>query len=175
MPIINLRVFLTLGLLCLLACPSHGALAPRSERVKAYEKEFVSEGIRRFPYLFNSVDEVLMRLPEEIFSKISRRENPVIFTEYFDSGKARLADSSAVKVLPEDPPTFTQGFYLIKLSSELERHPKAAKAVIAHEIAHHVTRYAHSKEGDELEKAANRLIRRWGFGRELQEARKVLQ
>ena len=169
-----MRSFYFVSFLCLalLSVPALGA--DRSERVKAYTSEFVSRGFEGLPHLSGAIEDVLMRLPDEVFDNVADREEPVLFTEYFDKGKARLANSASVRVLPEDPPTFTRGFYLIKLSGELEKYPTAAKAVIAHEIAHRVTQYAHSKQADELEKAVNRLIRRWGFGRELQEARKAL-
>lgn len=147
----------------------------RQEVVREYLSEFCSQGFRADSSgIYQAIERVMARLPDDIFLLVTEREYPVLFTEYHYTSLGRLANSGEIKLLTDDPPTFMKGFYLVKLSTELEEaEVEVAEAIVAHELAHRVL--GHSGSGNytkDMESAANGLIKEWGFDKEFEKARK---
>ncbi|MBF0485446.1 MAG: hypothetical protein HQL16_02915 [Candidatus Omnitrophica bacterium] len=149
----------------------------RAEIVKEYLGEFCSGGIvQGGSKTFLAVQDVLMRVPFDVFVNVTNRRHPVLFTEYFDSGTARFANSSEIFSGPDDAPAFEDGIMIMKLSTELDSadSPAAIEGIVAHELAHHVLE--HVKKGVagscNAEREANRLIKKWGFAKEYEAASK---
>ncbi len=149
----------------------------RAEVIEEYVSEFCSQAIlASYPTIASAIRDVLLRLPFDIFLKVTDRARPMVFTEYHSDGAARYANSSDIYVLPADPPTFNTGIWLVKLNTILERplDQAAVTGIVAHEIAHRVLE--HSREDEYLEtfeRQANALICEWGFQEEFEKARTV--
>lgn len=152
-------------------------LNDRKEATREYLAEFCSGTIREgFPKIYGAISHVLTHMPTDSFIKATDRQQPVLFTEFFDSGTAQFASSSEIISLPDDVPAFQNGFTLIKLSTGLEQtaNPQAIEGIVAHELAHRVLE--HIRKGNincEAEREANRLIKEWGFTESYQEASKA--
>jgi len=148
----------------------------REEVVKEYISEFVSLGFNKgSSKIFKAIEGVLAKIPRQVFLSVTDRKHPVLFTEYYFEGMSRFANSSEVIVLKDDPPTFTEGVTIIKLSSELNLADsiQEVEGVILHELAHSYLRHGMNEGRDsELEKEANRLIKEWGFIVEFEKASK---
>jgi hypothetical protein len=149
----------------------------REEVVEEYLGEFCTQTfIKGFPDVYKAIKDVLMRVPKDVFLELTDRAYPIVFTEYHTKGMGRFANSANIIVLEDDPPTFTSGFYMVKLSTELcETGSKdAISAVVAHELAH---RYLdHGKGGmhsAQNERETNALIIEWGFEKEFKAAQKA--
>jgi hypothetical protein len=143
----------------------------RPEVIKEYLGEF---SFYQDPDLIaRAIKDVLQRMPYKDFLNVTNRQRPVIFTEFYLEGTARFASSSEFIVTKDDPPCCKEGFTIIKLgmSLGLAKTPDPIEGVIAHEIAHRVLDTI--KKGNvncDAERAANALIRKWGFKKEFKEA-----
>jgi len=148
----------------------------REEVVREYMGEFCSEALQASPKISSAIRDVLRRIPEEASLLVTRRDFPALFTEYYTEGASRLANSSGIYALADDPPTFARGTWIVKLNSDLERlaAEDAIRAIVAHELAHRVLGHRPGeKDAAEAEKAANRLIRDWGFQKDYLAAKRV--
>jgi len=143
----------------------------RPEIVKEYLGEYC---FYQDPSLiYQAIKDVLLRMPYNDFLSVTRRERPILFTEFYLEGTARFASSSEFIVNDEAPSCCKEGFTLVKLgmSLGLAKTPGPIEGVVAHEIAHRVLDTI--KKGNVncgAERAANRLIRKWGFKKEFKEA-----
>lgn len=147
----------------------------RKEIVKEYLEEFASGNI--LGYYINirtALQSAMEKLPHDVFISITSRNRPTLFIDVYTTGIARYANALDFTMRENDPPTFQDGFYLIKLGDELEKaaDPQAIEGIIFHEIAHRVLNHLHSEREDscELEKEANRLVKQWGFQEEFSKA-----
>lgn len=146
----------------------------RREVTREYMGEFCSEALLNSPKIRSAIRDVFERIPEEIFLFVTRRDFPALFVEYYTKGNPRLSNSGEVRILKDDPPTFGKGIWIVKINSELEQiaDKAAVEAIVAHELAHRVLRQAPEKNDTaEKERAANRLIKKWGFEKEFLSAR----
>ncbi len=146
----------------------------RAEVIDEYLGEFSSMAFKTaFPLIDKAIHDVLARIPFEDFLTVTDRRRPVLFTEVFDSGTAKFANSSEIISLPDDAPAFQDGLTIIKLSTGLEHasNQQAIEGVIAHELAHRVLEHAkHAKRSCAAEREANALIKKWGFSDEYNQA-----
>lgn len=148
----------------------------RQKLAKEYLDEFCSRAIvNSCPKMYAAIRDVLARMPVKSFFVITQRDYPILFTEYHYEGQGRLAVSSSIRRMEEDPPTFQNGFWMVKLSTELEDaySQEIITGIIAHEVAHRVLGHRPSQSklsAERLERMANRLVRRWGFENEIQAA-----
>jgi hypothetical protein len=146
----------------------------RQEAINEYVPEFVSgQFAQDDAKIGRAIEDVLKRMPFEDFLKVTDRRRPVIFTETWDSGTARFANSTEFVVGEDDIACCQEGFTLLKLSLSLNqaKTPDAIKGIVAHELAHRVL--DHIKNGHvscNAEREANALIQKWGFKKELKEA-----
>jgi hypothetical protein len=151
----------------------------RAEVAREYAGEFSSAALAISPKFSSAIRDVLARIPEDVFLFLTRRAHPVLFVEYYAGLNARLSTSSDIKVLHDDPPTFTDGMWLVRLDYDLERRAgaDAIKAIVAHELAHRVLQEKKEEENGliETEKSVNRLIQAWGFKKEFLEAKRLTQ
>jgi len=150
------------------------AINDRAEVVEEYLGEFCSRAfIEGVPKIGDAIRDVLLRIPDDAFLKITDRERPVLFTEVYDSGTAQFANTAEIIAEEGDAPAFTKGLTIIKLSTALDSAKTATpiKGIVAHELAH---RYLeHAIKGNlscESEREANRLIKSWGFEKEYEQA-----
>ncbi len=151
-------------------------LGERREVIDEYLGEFCSQGILQSPKMHAAVQDVLERLPLDAFLRVTDRRRPVLFTEYYDSGTARFANSSEIITTENDVPSFEEGLTIIKLSTALDEAvtPLPIEGIIAHELAHRVLE--HVRKGNvncAAEREANALVKRWGFTKEYAEASKA--
>lgn len=146
----------------------------RAKVIKAYLGEFC---FYQSPSLiYQAISDVLLRMPYKDFLNVTNRQRPVIFTEFYDSGTARFASSSEFILTKDDPPCCKEGFTIIKLGMGLglAKTPGPIEGVVAHEIAHRVLDSIRKGNVNcDAERAANVLIRKWGFKKEFKEASKL--
>jgi len=143
----------------------------RPEVVQEYLSEFCF--YQEPSLIYEAVRNVLLKMPYEDFLSATRRERPMLFTEFYLEGTARFASSSEFIVNPEDPPCCKEGFTLVKLgmSLGLAKTPEPIEGVVAHEIAHRVLDSIRKGNVNcDAERAANHLIVKWGFKKEFKEA-----
>lgn len=149
-------------------------LNDRPEVIKEYLSEFCF--YQDPDIIYRAIKDVLLRMPYRDFLNVTNRQRPTLFTEFYDSGTARFASSSEFIVTEEDPPCCKEGFTLVKLGMGLglAKTPGPIEGVVAHEIAHRVLDSI--RKGNvscDAERAANALIRKWGFKKEFKEASKL--
>jgi hypothetical protein len=141
--------------------------------------EFIREYLGEFCFyqapslIYQAVKDVLLRMPYKDFLNVTDRQRPMLFTEFYDSGTARFASSSEFIVNADDPPCCKEGFTIIKLgmSLGLAKTPGPIEGVVAHEIAHRVLDSIRKGNVNcDAERAANALIKKWGFRKEFKEA-----
>ena len=160
---------------------SHDAFAsdvPTEKDRKQVMDQYLSEfcSLQGFPKIFTAIQDVLMRMPYKDFLIVTNRQRPVIFMEVYDSGTARFASSQELIIDKKDEPCCREGFTVIKLGLGLDgaKDSVPIKGVVAHELAHRVL--DHIRKGYvncDAERQANRLIKKWGFGKEFLEASRV--
>lgn len=146
----------------------------RQEVVAEYLSEFTSSGILfSYPNIHAALKNALNKLPQEVFWEVTHRSRPIIFMDYLTSGIGRFANSTEFFMRPHDPPAFAQGFYMIKLSDEVENaSPEEIEGLILHEIAHRTLEHLHSKKiSCDMEREANMLVKSWGFEQEFLKAK----
>jgi len=146
----------------------------RPEVIKEYLDEFC---FYQDPSLiYQAIKDVLLRMPYRDFLNVTNRQRPVLFTEFYVEGTARFASSSEFIVTQDTPPCCKQGFTLVKLgmSLGLAKTPAPIEGVVAHEIAHRVLDSIRKGNVNcDAERAANALIKKWGFGEEFKEASRL--
>lgn len=149
----------------------------RKEVIREFLGEFCSQGIEHgMPKIFEAINDVLERISLKDFINVTDRDRPVMFTEYYDSGTARFANTAELFAAEEDAPAFRKGLTIIKLSSALNDADSATpiKGVLAHELAHRILEHAKKPRlSCDDEREANRLIKQWGFGEEFKQASKA--
>ncbi len=153
-------------------------LDDREEIIKEYLGEFCSKTIVvNFPKMYSAIKYVLGKIPLKDFLYLTERNYPVLFTEYYYQDMPRFANSSEIIILEDDPPTFTEGLYFVKLSAELEVSGSVNDivGVVAHELAHRMLGHSSSKYTELMEEEANNLVRNWGFEEELVGAKEHYQ
>ena len=147
----------------------------REVRIKEYLHDFVGHAFKEsFPNINQAIEQVIKSLPQEVLDKVLDPDFPVLFIEMPHYGGGRWANSNGIYMEPDDPPTFTKGVWIVKLSTELNdsNDIPAIEGVIAHEIAHFVL--GHQPEGLNLkqEKEANALVNKWGLEEQFLKAKK---
>jgi len=147
----------------------------REEMAKQYLSEFASGNlIHNYPKVRAALLSTLQRLPQDIFLTITERQRPILFIDYYTGGIAQYAGSLEFTMREDDPPTFENGFYIIRLGDGLNdaTTPEAISGIVAHEIAHRTLEHLKNKEKHscELEIEANQLIKEWGFEEEYAKA-----
>ena len=148
----------------------------RDEIVEEYLSEFCSGAFKNYhPKTYQAIKSVLLKLPKEDFMDITRRSYPVIFIEAHYTGQGRFANSSDLWQQEGDPPTFTEGIWITKLSTEMEKIGSVAaiEGVVAHELAHKKLDNGKKKFTNELQMLANTLVVAWGFEKEFKEAQEI--
>jgi hypothetical protein len=149
-------------------------LNDRPEVIKEYLGEF---SFYQDPdIIYRAIKDVLQRMPYKDFLNVTDRQRPVLFTEFYDSGTARFASSSEFIVNADDPPCCKEGFTIIKLGMGLglAKTPGPIEGVVAHELAHRVLDSIRKGNVNcDAERAANALIKKWGFKKEFKEASKL--
>jgi len=143
----------------------------RAEFIKEYLDEFCF--YQEPSLIYRAIKDVLLRMPVKDFLNVTNRRRPVLFTEFYVDGTARFASSSEFIVNPGDPPCCKEGFTLVKLgmSLGLARTPGPIEGVVAHELAHRVLDSIRKGNVNcDAERAANALIKKWGFRKEFKEA-----
>jgi len=143
----------------------------RPEVVREYLGEF--SFYQEPSLIYEATREVLNRMPYQDFLKVTDRQRPILFTEFYNEGTARFASSSEFIVNDEDPPCCKEGFTIVKLGMSLgmAKTPGPIEGVIAHEIAHRVLDSIRKGNVNcDAERAANALIKKWGFKKEFKEA-----
>ncbi len=167
-------VLLVFFAVLLLLLPTQAYSNDRSMQVKQHLIEFCS--IPESSIIYKAIEQVLLKMPYQDFLYVTNRHRPILFIDYYDSGTARFAGSQEFFVNPNTPPCCQEGFTIIKLGQGLgiAKTPEAIEGIVAHEIAHRVLE--HIKNGNvncDAEREANRLIKKWGFEKEFQEAKKI--
>jgi len=147
----------------------------REEMAKQYLSEFASGAILfNYPKVRVALLNVLQKLPLDVYLSITERNRPILFIDYYTGGIARFAGSLEFTMREEDPPTFQDGFFIIRLGDGLTdaTDPEAIEGIVLHEIAHRVME--HLKVTDqhpcERELEANQLVKTWGFEEEYKKA-----
>lgn len=150
----------------------------REEIAKEYLGEFASGNILgSFPNIREALLKAMTKLPIDVFMAVTPRKRPTLFIDVYTSGIARFANSLDFTMRKDDPETFQEGFYLIKLGDELNNtdDPESIEGVIYHELAHRVLNHLHTDDVDscDMEREANRLIKQWGFEKEFLKAKEA--
>ena len=146
----------------------------RQQKAEAYLAEFASPAFKdSYTNIYSAIKNVLILLPEYAFEKVTDRSFPVLFTEVPHFGTGRWANSSGIYVMPDDPPTFTKGMWIVKLNTELNegKDVEAIEGVVFHELAHRVLGHEGGHFSIEVEKEANHLVKKWGFQKQYLKAK----
>ena len=142
----------------------------RTEVVEEYLSEFCSQGIiQNNPQMYAAIKDALERIPQDVFLSVTDRGRPVLFTEYYDSGTARFANSSEIFSVEDDAPAFKSGLTLIKLSTGLNSAPgpEPIEGIVLHELAHRYLEHSKRKERTcAMEREANQQVKSWGMEKE---------
>jgi len=143
----------------------------REEMAKQYMSEFASGNIlHAYPKVRIALLNALQKLPLKMYLEITDRQRPIIFLDYYTEGIAKYAGSMEFRMRETDPPTFEDGFYIIRLGDKLNdtENPEAIEGVILHEIMHRVKEHLRNdtQQPCELEKEANQLLKELGFEKE---------
>jgi hypothetical protein len=150
----------------------------RKEVVLEYLSEFFPAAlIKDCPNIYLAIKDVLERIPEEVFLQVTDRSCPAVFMEYSCGGTGWLANSGEFWFDPDEPQAFSKGFYVIKFNTKLNevKHYSYIEAIFAHELAHHFLDQGRSSYNIEMERQANRLIKKWGFAEEFEKAKSLFK
>ncbi|MBF0593577.1 MAG: hypothetical protein HQL22_01270 [Candidatus Omnitrophica bacterium] len=148
----------------------------RPEVIEEYMGEFCSPSFSSqggMPRMYAAISDVLLRIPLEAFLKVTDRRHPVLFTEVYDAGTARFANTAEIISSEDDAPAFQGGMAIIKLSTAFNEAatPAPIEGVIAHELAHRVLEHVRIVHKTcDLERQANALVKQWGFVDEYKQA-----
>jgi len=148
----------------------------REEMAKEYLSEFASGNLLfNYPKVRTALLEALQKLPLDIYLNVTDRSRPIIFIDYYTGGIAQYAGSMEFTMRKTDPPTFTNGFYIIRLGDGLNdaEDPEAIEGIVLHEIMHRSLEHlknAQRKQPCELEKEANHKLKELGFTQEYEKA-----
>ena len=148
----------------------------RAKAVHAYVHEFVGDNVKEsYPKIGQAIENVFMKLPDNVFRSLTDRSRPVIFVVNITAGIAKYANAVEFDIRPEDPPTFQKGFYLIKLGDDLEDlgDVVAIEGVVAHELAHRYLEHLKVPFSCDIERQANQQAKDWGFGKEYLSAKET--
>ncbi len=148
--------------------------ASRKEQVDQYLHDFVSQAFQfSYPSIYNAIELSLMGIPQEALDKVSNADFPALFVEMPHFGGGRWANANGIFVEPHDPPTFTKGVWIIKLSTELEdsKDVDAIQGIVLHELAHFILDHHGGVFDKQYEKDANHLVKKWGFERQFLKAK----
>jgi hypothetical protein len=170
------KSFLPLFLLVVLSASSFASqkIDDRVQMVEKYLDEFCS--LQEVPIIYAAIKNVLAKMPYKDFLKATNRRRPVLFVGFSDSGTARFASSQEFIVSKGDKPCCQEGFTIIKLGFGLAqaKTSDAIEGVVAHELAHRILDHIRQGHTDcDAERAANALIKTWGFTKEFEEASKM--
>jgi len=138
----------------------------RDEVATEYLSEFCSQlFITTYNKIYRAIKNVLVKVPQDVFLTVTQRNKPTVFTEYHYTGNGRFANSSDIYFLEGDPPAFTDGVWIVKLSTELSdtKSQEEIETIIAHELAHRYLGHKHRQGVVTIEKEANHLVLQWGF------------
>jgi hypothetical protein len=139
--------------------------------VDRYLDEFCSAAFKG-TRIGTAIRDVMMQLPASDLAIVMDRRRPVLFTEIYDSGTARIASSAEIIVTDKDVPAFQRGMTIIKINTLLENgSPEAVMGIVAHELAHRVL--DHVRKGHvscQAEREANRLVKAWGMTKQYEAA-----
>ncbi len=154
---------------------SHWQMDDREEMAKQYLNEFASGNIfQSYPKIANALLNVLQKMPYDAYLQITERSRPILFIDYYTGGIAKYAGSLEFTMRETDPPTFMNGFWIIRLGDGLNEANdiKSIEGVIAHEIAHRVLENLKNTNSHPCEREidANALVKEWGFSEEFQKA-----
>jgi len=143
----------------------------REEMAKQYMSEFASGNIlHNYPKVRTALLSALQKLPLDIYLTITDRRRPIIFLDYYTEGIAKYAGSMEFRMRETDPPTFEDGFYIIRLGDKLNgtENTEAIEGVILHEIMHRVLEHLRNdtEQPCEMEKQANQKLKDLGFEKE---------
>ena len=151
-------------------------LNDREEMAKEYLSEFASGNlIVAYPKVREALLNALMKLPLEIYLEVTQRKRPIIFIDYYTGGIAQYAGSLEFTMRETDPPTFDEGFYIIRLGDGLNNADdvEAIEGIILHEIMHRYLEHLKNEENRhpcELEKEANQTLKKLDFAEEYSKA-----
>lgn len=148
----------------------------REEMAKEYLSEFASGAILfNYPKVRTALLNALMKLPLDIYLNVTDRRRPIIFIDYYTGGIAQYAGSMEFTMRQTDPPTFDDGFYIIRLGDGLNdaQDTEAIEGIVLHEIMHRHLEHLKNVEGQHpcaLEKEANQKLKELGFAGEYEKA-----
>lgn len=144
--------------------------------VENYLHEFASEDFTSlYPKIYQALKVALTHLPQEVFVQVTDRKRPILIVPAISSGIARFARSTEFTIQEDDPPTFTEGVYLIILGDELNAAEdiQSIEGIILHEIAHRYLEHLKEDFSCEMEREANQLVKSWGFEEVFAKARET--
>jgi Zn-dependent protease with chaperone function len=173
--LVNIRILVLIVFIALSAHPSESGSSISSSRqtTEEYFQEFVSPEIQYYPNIDQALKNVFSKLSPEVLQEIKHRDYPILFVPTISSGIARYAHAVEFTQEKGKNRAFRKGFYLIMLGDQLNQiaDVEAIEGVILHEIAHRYLNHAQSQNpGCELEREANRLVKKWGFEAEYKKA-----
>ena len=138
---------------------------------KKYVHEYLDFAFGRgsdtsYPKIYQAISNALNEIPEDVLEKVSNPKHPVVFTVNITTGIARWANSSEFDLTVNKEHAFDNGFYLIKLADELENTSdiESIEGIVLHELSHdYLDHLKREQFSCEMEKEANRLVKKWGF------------
>ncbi|MBF0215358.1 MAG: hypothetical protein HQL30_00010 [Candidatus Omnitrophica bacterium] len=154
-------------------------LDDRHEFIREYVGEFASGYYRNANSLTGkAILNVLTSLPWKDVLVLTNRKRPVVFVENHSDGPGRIANSTDMRSFKGDPPTCTEGLWIVKLSTELEGADSVdeIESIVAHEMAHYLLDNGMRVSADpasteKYEREAADLVEKWGFADEMKKAR----
>lgn len=160
-----LSAFKHLLFVFLFFCSSFVWADGRKEAMDQYLHDFVGQAFpQSYPSIYQAIKNAVEHLPQEAFEKINHADLPVLFLEMPHFGGGKWANSNAIIVEPDDPPTFKDGLWIIKLSTQLEdsKDIDAIEGIVLHELAHFILGHQGGAYDIQKEKDANNLVKKWG-------------
>jgi hypothetical protein len=151
----------------------------RAEFIREYLGEFASGYYQNGNSLTRkAILNVLTSIPWKDVLVLTNRRRPVVFVENHSDGPGRIANSTDMRSFKGDPPTCTEGLWIVKLSTELEGAGSVdeIESIVAHEMAHYLLDNGRRISADpagtgKYEREAAGLVEKWGFADEMQKAR----